>query len=345
MSKIPVPQHIFVSYSRKDRQFVDRLIEDLENANIEVWFDRKGIPYESPDWEIEIREAIANAFAVLYIATPNSRESTPVYGEWRIAMERKCPVYYVLASGTLSNALRIEMMTSQIFDLSGEKYGEESPRLISLLGNLIEQRLPPEFLLQGELPSYSSRHIREYSPIQLPNGNYCMMRWAVKKPLSVVLADLYMKYLQDAITPWTYGKEWVLVNNTLSNSGLRQVIERWDWLFDRNQDAYESRREFREQATLNEFIIPLERSAPIQTWSVVTDPLSKFVIGVAFRPHTINAINYPLTFFKKYISYGGSYVTRDQFNPGSFERVSTFFIEDKKWIQRIASKNQQICII
>jgi hypothetical protein len=32
--------HVFLSYSRRDQAFVDRLIAELERAGLDVWIDR-----------------------------------------------------------------------------------------------------------------------------------------------------------------------------------------------------------------------------------------------------------------------------------------------------------------
>ena len=48
--------HIFVSYSRKDASFVDRLIPELENAGHQVWIDRLGIT--GARWDLPGAEAV-----------------------------------------------------------------------------------------------------------------------------------------------------------------------------------------------------------------------------------------------------------------------------------------------
>lgn len=35
--------HVFISYSRQDKEFVERLVKDLSDNRITYWFDQEGI--------------------------------------------------------------------------------------------------------------------------------------------------------------------------------------------------------------------------------------------------------------------------------------------------------------
>ena len=62
---------VFISYSRKDRAFVDRLHQALEKRNLTVWVDLEGI-LPSAEWMVTIRGAIDEAEAVLFVISPDS---------------------------------------------------------------------------------------------------------------------------------------------------------------------------------------------------------------------------------------------------------------------------------
>ncbi len=68
-------RHVFISYSRKDKEFVERLCDDLENAKVPFWIDKEDIPLGTPDWERAIKDAIEAAKLVLWIVTPDSAVS------------------------------------------------------------------------------------------------------------------------------------------------------------------------------------------------------------------------------------------------------------------------------
>lgn len=62
---------VFVSYAREDLLFVRRLTTALRDRNREVWVDLEGL-LPSARWMEEIRTAITEADAVVFVITPDS---------------------------------------------------------------------------------------------------------------------------------------------------------------------------------------------------------------------------------------------------------------------------------
>jgi WD40 repeat protein len=60
---------IFISYSRRDKDFTLKLFEALKTAKREVWADWEDIPPGS-DWFVEIKEGVEQSQAVLFILSP-----------------------------------------------------------------------------------------------------------------------------------------------------------------------------------------------------------------------------------------------------------------------------------
>ncbi len=65
---------VFISYSRKDMEFVRKLNDSLDSSEIEAWVDWEGIP-PSSDWMDEISRAIEGADAFLFVISPDSLAS------------------------------------------------------------------------------------------------------------------------------------------------------------------------------------------------------------------------------------------------------------------------------
>ncbi len=61
----------FISYSRKDKQFVQRLHDTLIGSGRNVWVDWEDIPLTA-DWWAEIQEGIEGANAVIFVISPDS---------------------------------------------------------------------------------------------------------------------------------------------------------------------------------------------------------------------------------------------------------------------------------
>lgn len=65
---------IFISYSRKDKPFVEKLVKALQSHGKEIWIDWQDIPFASDWWE-EICRGIEGAQAGIFVISPDSLES------------------------------------------------------------------------------------------------------------------------------------------------------------------------------------------------------------------------------------------------------------------------------
>ena len=60
---------VFISYSRRDTVFVQKLYECLKDANPTVWADWDSIPASS-DWFAEIQHGIEETDSMVFILSP-----------------------------------------------------------------------------------------------------------------------------------------------------------------------------------------------------------------------------------------------------------------------------------
>jgi WD40 repeat protein len=67
----PRSQEVFISYSRKDKEFVRRLDEELKRREREAWVDWEGIP-PGDTWEKTIYGAIESTHTFIFVLTPDS---------------------------------------------------------------------------------------------------------------------------------------------------------------------------------------------------------------------------------------------------------------------------------
>jgi len=75
---------VFISYSRKDLIFVERLAKDLKAAGLEVWYDLSGLN-GGTRWGREIQNAIDECQSFVVVLSPNSVESEWVEKEFMYA--------------------------------------------------------------------------------------------------------------------------------------------------------------------------------------------------------------------------------------------------------------------
>lgn len=86
----------FISYSRKDLEFVRRLFDGLQRIGHDTWIDWEGIPY-SGDWWTEIQDGIISANNFIFVLSPNSLSSRVCNLELAFAIEngkRILPILY-----------------------------------------------------------------------------------------------------------------------------------------------------------------------------------------------------------------------------------------------------------
>lgn len=90
-------EHVFVSYSRDDQRYVDRLARHLTLQGVEVWIDAD-IDYGSR-WSAVIREQIDTCEAMLVVMTPAAEQSTWVEREIERAEHIGKPIHPLLLDG------------------------------------------------------------------------------------------------------------------------------------------------------------------------------------------------------------------------------------------------------
>ena len=83
---------IFVSYSRRDLEIVDSIVEEIEAAGIGVWIDREDIK-AGKTWRVQIVEAIATCDAFVLMLSSNSAASDNVRREIDLAQDAGCAVF------------------------------------------------------------------------------------------------------------------------------------------------------------------------------------------------------------------------------------------------------------
>ena len=89
--------HIFISYSRKDRTYARKLAEHLRGEGFEVWLDDH-IDYGA-EWPQAIRQAVRSCAAFVVVMTPDSEQSFWVGCEVHEARNRRKPIFPLLRAG------------------------------------------------------------------------------------------------------------------------------------------------------------------------------------------------------------------------------------------------------
>lgn len=131
---------VFVSYSRKDLSFVEKLVADLKNAGQVVWCDISSIG-GGARWRIEIENAIRNSQNVVVVLSPDSIASEWVEREFLFAsnLKRKIiPLMYRACD------LPLNYLDLNYIDMHGENYRNGFLVLLRALSDTERTVLPAE---------------------------------------------------------------------------------------------------------------------------------------------------------------------------------------------------------
>jgi CRP-like cAMP-binding protein len=94
-TQIKPPAQVFLSYARADAEFATRLVEDLRERGINVWYDRQITGGNT--WYEEIQKALDDCEMMIVVLSPRSMESRNVADEWHYYLDenkRLVPVLY-----------------------------------------------------------------------------------------------------------------------------------------------------------------------------------------------------------------------------------------------------------
>lgn len=87
---------LYISYSNKDKELVHKLVEDIKDKGLEVWYD-ENLVEPGNEYQSKLTEGLQNADAVLVLITPNSISSSYVMNEMGLARGKEkliLPVIY-----------------------------------------------------------------------------------------------------------------------------------------------------------------------------------------------------------------------------------------------------------
>src|SRR6266508_1162586 len=121
---------IFISYSRRDQEFVSRLASDL-NAHVAfVWFDRSTIQ-PGQKWHEEIMEGIHDCKAFILVLSPDAMESRYVREEVHQALELHKTIFPIIyRSAKWTDEFAVLIKDIQTIDLRSGSYTDNFHKLV-----------------------------------------------------------------------------------------------------------------------------------------------------------------------------------------------------------------------
>jgi hypothetical protein len=105
--------HIFISYSRRDLDFAQTIVDALSESGLEAWIDWKSIP-KGEDWEEEIYRGIEGADAFLFLVSPDSVKSPMCNKEVLHAIRNNKRILPILLKDTRTGEFLEEIARKEI---------------------------------------------------------------------------------------------------------------------------------------------------------------------------------------------------------------------------------------
>lgn len=131
---VALKSHLFISYSRRDGEFVDRLITALDRRGMRTWVDRSGIA-GGEVWKASITEAIRECVAFLIVLSPRSSDSENVPKELTLAERHNRPIIPVrFEDCTLAPAMEYDLAELQFVDFCGQAFDAALEELVRAIG-------------------------------------------------------------------------------------------------------------------------------------------------------------------------------------------------------------------
>lgn len=125
---------VFISYSTRDRTFVQRLYEALRAADTPVWLDLEGIAH-TMSWQDEVRSAIDAAGAFIFVLSPDSIVSDWCRLELDAAFQLQKRIIPIVARTVPLNETPPRLAAIQRIDFtSAESFDAAVRYLVQVLG-------------------------------------------------------------------------------------------------------------------------------------------------------------------------------------------------------------------
>ncbi len=206
---------VFISYSRRDSEFMRRLVASLEAHGRNVWVDFDDIPFATDWWE-EIVQGIENSRVAVFVISPDSLKSQVCSLELAHILKvnkRLIPIVVREEPNGVSDSALLApkriMALNWIFFTDPDKYNQSFAKLLETLDTDIErQRANTQLLLKA----------REWE--RRGRVTAFLLNRQQMDEFTQKLADIPLTPLQEAF-----------LTTSRAHNHLMQIVRRFGWGF------------------------------------------------------------------------------------------------------------------
>jgi hypothetical protein len=206
--------HIFISYSHQDAAFVNRLTQDLQRQQIDVWIDQQGIQ-GGEAWRKAIVEGINQCDAFLIVLSPDAAASRNVTKELSIADERGKRIFPVICEPcTIPAELEYQLAGLQWVDFTALGYDAAFGKLLQALN--VPQKAAPQ-----PPPTIPPQPQPQPIPPTAP-GAWIIGRWQMQFQNPMTGNNGYGEFI--------FNGDGSFYAQQTTPMGVYQVSARWQWM-------------------------------------------------------------------------------------------------------------------
>ncbi len=256
----PETRHIFISYTRANADFANRLVADLRVAGHPCWIDTSDIE-GGADWFKTIIEAIKNCSVFVIVVTRAALQSQWVRDEILCARDNGKKIIPLLREDVFGEEYFYLLKSYQGIACSDSEYATALPKLLNVLPSPPAAGLPRELALAylTKLKQNELAFIDRYTP--LSGGSQRRIRLRIACSLEPAGRDTPTQPFVDAVTEIPRLRRAVL----LGEPGGGKTTILWK-LVDKLAEA-----------ARHDHAAPLPLLIPLGFWTRADQPLREFI--------------------------------------------------------------------
>ena len=136
-----MPKPVFISYSKRDADFVNKLESAMKKAGIETWVDSDRFT-GGEEWMASLAGGLENSAAVVLVISPDAVKSKWVYKEISYAVRRGIQVIPIVCrDAQIPPRLDYPIGGVQRIDFTGRSFVKGMNALIKAIGSVKQDEL------------------------------------------------------------------------------------------------------------------------------------------------------------------------------------------------------------
>lgn len=210
---------VFISYSNVDEQVAMRFREVLLANSVDVWIDQLSI-LPGQRWQETIEVAIRSCSHQIVLLSENAIDSPEVEAEWGLALSCNKIVIPIMLDEV---GVPYRMRSIQSLSLPALGFEQVLSRLLCVLP---KEKSPKHFVATANRSGITDEYAVFKVYDNYGGSKMVLMRVGAYSCIGELLDDLFIHYIADSVSPYSYGSEWILAGEPFREL----LVVPWEWV-------------------------------------------------------------------------------------------------------------------